>query len=71
MKMSNFTGLALLSVQGEPSQVITTGLLPSKSSVRIVLGTLYSCAAGAAVAKPDAKAFSSETVRSLWCLSKD
>lgn len=65
MKMSNFAGPVLLSIQGEPSQVITTGLLASKNGVRIVLNTPYSHAAGAAVTKPDAKAFSSETVRSL------
>lgn len=56
--MSNFAGPALLSVQGEPLLVITTGLLASKNGVRIVLDTPYSHAAGAAVAKPDAKAFS-------------
>lgn len=65
MKMSNFAGPALLSFQGEPLSVITTGLLASKSGVRFVLDTPYSHAAGATVAKRDANAFSSETVRSL------
>ena len=57
MKMSNSAG-PVLFVQGEPSQAVTTGLLASKNGVRIVLATSYSHAAGAAVAKPDAKAFS-------------
>jgi len=63
--MSNFAGPVLLSIQREPSQIITIGLLASKNSVGIVPDILYSHAPGSAVAKPDAKDFSSKMVRSL------
>lgn len=68
VKMNNFSGPPLLYIQWKPSQVIITGLLASRN---FVLNTPCSHTAGAAVVTPDAKAFSSKTLRSLCWLSKD